>query len=184
MTSAVTMAWPSTSVGTPTAISFTLQWKPPFRAGRFRKEHFQRRVEPRRACRAARRSAAAVRAAPGIARRAGRTAGRRNDRRADATARCRRSLLRSMLARLQRRPAPTRRNRPASVAFAVSSMKQVLKRPPEPNASPQPTMVSRMRQAFALGRADTRACQRVTLASVVRHVELRRLHEIDRDHAR
>ena len=46
--------------------------------------------------------------------------------------------------RLERHQRRTPRNRPASVAFAVSSQKQVLKRPPEPKASPQPTMVSRM----------------------------------------
>ena len=65
-----------------------------------------------------------------------------------------------------------------------STMKQVLKRPPEPNASPQPITVSRIAQALALGRAETSACQRFTLASVLGHRELRRLHEIDRQSCR
>src|SRR6185312_12817920 len=51
------------------------------------------------------------------------------------------------------------------VPLAVSSQKHVLERPPEPKASPEPTIVNRIgRQAFALGRADTSAYQRLTLA--------------------
>ena len=38
-------------------------------------------------------------------------------------------------------------------------------------------------QALALGRAETSACQRRTLAQVFRHRELGGLHEIDRDQA-
>ena len=42
-------------------------------------------------------------------------------------------------------------------------MKQVLKRPPEPKASPEPRIVSLIVHAFALGRAETWPCQRRTL---------------------
>ena len=88
----------------------------------------------------------------------------------------------------------------SSAALAVSRKKQVLNLPPDPKASPEPTMVSfiglisicalakagdpiiqicepvwsrfagerlghtEYRHAFALGRADTAACQRFTLA--------------------
>ena len=72
----------------------------------------------------------------------------------------------------------------SKVAFAVSSQKQVLKRPPEPKASPRADDGQPHGQALALGRADTSACQRRTFAHVVRHRELGRLHEVDGDHAR
>src|SRR3974390_1168310 len=73
----------------------------------------------------------------------------------------------------------------SSVPRAVSSQKQVLQRPPEPNASPDPTIVSFIspgpctlarerveyvarapeRYAFVLGLADTSACQRFKFVS-------------------
>src|SRR6187551_1705944 len=71
----------------------------------------------------------------------------------------------------------------SSAAFAVSRKKQVLSLPPEPKASPQPAMVSFIVASFSGARAGPRRDDGVPalhVATVLRHGDARRLHEIDR----
>src|SRR6266545_6882288 len=70
----------------------------------------------------------------------------------------------------------------SSVPLAVSRKKQVLNRPPEPKASPEPTTVRRM------SRRRARPCRNLGVPTLeiperVGDRELRRLHEIDGDEA-
>src|ERR1043166_5769661 len=66
------------------------------------------------------------------------------------------------------------------VEFAASRRKQVLKRPPEPNASPEPMTVRRMsrRRARALRHLGVPA---LDVDHAAGHPELGGLHQVDRD---
>src|SRR5215207_11468133 len=69
----------------------------------------------------------------------------------------------------------------AIAAAAVSMKKHVFARPPDPNASPQPTTVRRMAsrpRAWAGGELRMPAPH---VRKFVRHAELRRLHEVEPD---
>ena len=66
----------------------------------------------------------------------------------------------------------------SSAALAVSRKKQVLSRPPEPKASPEPTIVRRIMLAARPRRH--RGVPAFHMSEVFRHNEPRRLHEIDR----
>src|SRR6185295_18896245 len=70
-----------------------------------------------------------------------------------------------------------------NVLSTASRRKQVLNRPPEPNASPQPTMVSRMSGRGARAFADLRM-PAAQIGEVLRHDEFGGPHEIDGDQRR
>src|SRR5215211_2012325 len=68
----------------------------------------------------------------------------------------------------------------STVPLAVSRKKQVLNRPPEPKASPHPTIVIRMSGRGARPGSDI-GMPALEVLEFVRHRELCRLHEIDGD---
>ena len=70
----------------------------------------------------------------------------------------------------------------SSVPFAVSMKKQVLNRPPEPKASPDPTTVTRIAALSLRARArGDGGVPALDIAEIVRDCEFCRLHEIDAD---
>src|SRR4029079_16771906 len=60
--------------------------------------------------------------------------------------------------------------------------KQVLKRPPDPNASPEPMTVSRMRSGFCARPRRDLGMPAFNAGHFVGQRQLGRLHEIHRDH--
>src|SRR4051812_24749057 len=69
----------------------------------------------------------------------------------------------------------------AIAAAAVSMKKHVFARPPEPNASPQPTTVRRMASRLRAGAGGELRMPAPNVRKVVRETELRQLHEIEPD---
>src|SRR4051794_16436596 len=69
----------------------------------------------------------------------------------------------------------------AIVAPAVSMKKHVFARPPDPNASPQPTTVRRMASRLGAWARGERRMPAPHVRELVRQAELRRLHEIEPD---
>src|SRR4051794_41374614 len=69
----------------------------------------------------------------------------------------------------------------AIAAAAVSMKKHVFARPPEPNASPQPTTVRRMASRLRAGAGGELRMPAPNVRKVVRETELRRVHEIEPD---
>src|SRR5438067_2365847 len=70
-----------------------------------------------------------------------------------------------------------------TVRPAAARWKQVLWRPPEPNASPEPMILSCMSRRRARPLADLQV-PAPQIDEFLRHDELRRPHEIDRDQRR
>src|SRR5829696_6749670 len=69
----------------------------------------------------------------------------------------------------------------AIAAAAVSMKKHVFARPPDPNASPQPTTVRRMASRLRAGAGRELRMPAPHVRKFVRKTELRRLHEIEPD---
>src|SRR5256885_15603487 len=67
-----------------------------------------------------------------------------------------------------------------TVRSFVARWKHVLWRPPEPNASPEPIMVSRMSGRCTGPLADL-AMPATQIAEFLRHDQFGRTHEVDRD---
>src|SRR5690242_12000805 len=78
----------------------------------------------------------------------------------------------------------TREEAPKSmrmVRSSVATLKHVLKRPPDPNASPDPTMVSFMGSGPCTRTSRDLAVPSPHVDELVRHRKPRRTHEIDGD---
>src|SRR5436189_3718133 len=66
----------------------------------------------------------------------------------------------------------------SNIPFAVSRKKHVFNRPPEPKASPEPTIVSRISGCRARTRGNF-GVPALEIIKLVRNGELRRFHEIN-----
>src|SRR5215204_6528171 len=68
----------------------------------------------------------------------------------------------------------------STVRPSVSSMKHVLKRPPEPNASPDPTIVTLIALGLRARAPRNLAMPAADVDQFLGHREAGRLHEVDR----